>query len=201
MLCWIDGHSTRTTAVERVWFINCTVSNGWWTLAWFSRMSIKSDTCCDLSEKDSSLGQPLDKKTLGPRAAVRGENCCTFSTDSLVTIHRTMKLQNDLGIFAFLSGCFLVIIAPSAVRALPVATFQVSSDRFVDLSHALDNVTLFWPNIPHPDDHFTLTALSDEWAGKEPHRYYYRSKTYRAAEHGGTHLDAPSHFSRDGWEK
>src|SRR5207245_8685865 len=28
---------------------------------------------------------------------------------------------------------------------------------------------------------------------------YYRMNSFCAPEHGGTHLDAPSHFARDGW--
>ena len=32
-----------------------------------------------------------------------------------------------------------------------------------------------------------------------PQGYYYAANTFRTSEHGGTHIDAPVHFAKNGW--
>jgi kynurenine formamidase len=61
--------------------------------------------------------------------------------------------------------------------------------ELVDLSHAYDRTTIFWPTA----DPFRLEKTAD---GITPGGYYYASNNFFTAEHGGTHLDAPLHFSR-----
>jgi kynurenine formamidase len=73
------------------------------------------------------------------------------------------------------------------------AGLDVSKARVVDLTHAFDEKTIYWPNSPTT---FKLTKLSD---GTTEGGFYYRMNSFCAPEHGGTHLDAPSHFSKDGW--
>jgi kynurenine formamidase len=63
--------------------------------------------------------------------------------------------------------------------------------ELVDLSHAYDETTVFWPT----SDVFRLEKTFD---GITPGGYYYASNNFFTAEHGGTHLDAPLHFSRSG---
>jgi kynurenine formamidase len=63
--------------------------------------------------------------------------------------------------------------------------------ELVDLSHAYDATTVFWPT----SDVFRLEKTSD---GITPGGYYYASNNFFTAEHGGTHLDAPLHFSQRG---
>ncbi len=63
--------------------------------------------------------------------------------------------------------------------------------RVVDLPHAFDSSTVYWPT----GEGFRLTVLAD---GPTAAGYYYRANSLCAAEHGGTHLDAPSHFSARG---
>jgi len=58
-----------------------------------------------------------------------------------------------------------------------------------DLSHNFDRSTIYWPNAPH----FKLTRMS---YGKTRRGYFYSANKFSAAEHGGTHMDAPSHFAR-----
>src|SRR5436190_11464743 len=59
----------------------------------------------------------------------------------------------------------------------------------VDLSHAYDEHTVFWPTA----DVFKLTKVAD---GDTPGGYYYAANNFSTSEHGSTHLDAPVHFSR-----
>ncbi len=60
--------------------------------------------------------------------------------------------------------------------------------RLVDLSHAYDEQTVFWPTA----DGFKLEKVAD---GVTPQGYYYAANNFSMAEHGGTHLDAPVHFA------
>ena len=64
--------------------------------------------------------------------------------------------------------------------------------RIVDLTHPFDEKTIYWPTSPST---FALTKLAygDTEAG-----YFYSSFSFCTPEHGGTHLDAPIHFSKTG---
>jgi kynurenine formamidase len=64
--------------------------------------------------------------------------------------------------------------------------------RLVDLTHAFDERTLYWPS---PPDSFVLQQLSH---GQTAGGYFYAANKLCAPEHGGTHLDAPLHFSEKG---
>lgn len=61
--------------------------------------------------------------------------------------------------------------------------------RVVDLTHAYDENTLYWPTSPSS---FELKVLHD---GMTEGGYYYRANSFCTPEHGGTHLDAPVHFA------
>jgi kynurenine formamidase len=62
------------------------------------------------------------------------------------------------------------------------------SATWVDLTHAFDSTTLYWPTA-------RPFRLEREFAGRTPAGFYYEANTFSAAEHGGTHLDAPVHFA------
>ncbi|MFI5121150.1 MAG: cyclase family protein [Thermoanaerobaculia bacterium] len=64
--------------------------------------------------------------------------------------------------------------------------------RVVDLTHAFDDRTLYWPTSPSA---FELKTLAK---GKTPGGWFYSSNAFCTPEHGGTHLDAPVHFSESG---
>jgi len=61
----------------------------------------------------------------------------------------------------------------------------------VDLSHVYDHTTVFWPTAAS----FRLDKVAD---GVTPDGYYYAANNFATSEHGGTHLDAPVHFSQGG---
>jgi kynurenine formamidase len=71
----------------------------------------------------------------------------------------------------------------------PPASAPFPSGQVVDLSHTYDATTIFWPT----SDRFRLEKTAD---GVTPQGYYYASNNFFTAEHGGTHLDAPVHFSQ-----
>lgn len=69
---------------------------------------------------------------------------------------------------------------------------EIAKDKWVDLSYDFSDKTLFWPTA----NRFRLdTAFHGVTAGG----FYYEAYNYTAAEHGGTHLDAPVHFAKGKW--
>jgi kynurenine formamidase len=68
------------------------------------------------------------------------------------------------------------------------APIDLAAYEMVDLTHALDQSTLFWPTSP---TRFSLDTLA---YGPTEGGWFYSSFTFATPEHGGTHLDAPLHF-------
>ena len=67
-------------------------------------------------------------------------------------------------------------------------TDQLARASWVDLTYAFDSTTIYWPTAKP----FRLEVVS---AQRTPAGYYYAANNFAAAEHGGTHLDAPVHFA------
>ena len=63
--------------------------------------------------------------------------------------------------------------------------------RFIDLTHSFGADTIVWPT----EQDFRLVVQQE---GETPGGYYYASNRLEMAEHGGTHIDAPIHFSQGG---
>ena len=85
-----------------------------------------------------------------------------------------------------LSLCLLLaLVAGPAARAVADESL---AGRIVDLTHAYDADTVYWPTA----DGFELTI---DFKGMTDGGWYYEANTFRTAEHGGTHLDAPIHFA------
>jgi kynurenine formamidase len=72
------------------------------------------------------------------------------------------------------------------------SSIDLKTARLVDLTHPFDGLTLYWPTSPSA---FELTTLA---SGTTPGGYFYSSYKLCTPEHGGTHLDAPVHFSKAG---
>ena len=60
--------------------------------------------------------------------------------------------------------------------------------KIVDLSYAFDDRTIYWS----AHEKFQHIQVS---FGKTPGGYFYSSYNFAGSEHGGTHMDAPIHFS------
>ena len=89
-----------------------------------------------------------------------------------------------------------VIVLATAVAAACSSSPSRDSDsasfpsgQIIDLSHTDDEQTIFWPT----SERFRLEKTAD---GVTPQGYYYAANNFFTAEHGGTHLDAPVHFSQ-----
>ena len=93
-----------------------------------------------------------------------------------------------------------IIIAASLALATcsqdtPATTSQVadlSDYNIVDLTHAYGEDTVYWPNTPL---RFEKTTIFE---GAREDGKFYSAFSIAMPEHGGTHLDAPYHFDKDG---
>ena len=72
------------------------------------------------------------------------------------------------------------------------AGLELSDYRIVDLTHPYNAETIYWPTSPSS---FELTELA---YGETPGGWFYSAYTLCTPEHGGTHFDAPVHFSASG---
>lgn len=90
------------------------------------------------------------------------------------------SLQYGFGVLLILlgtSGCFSPHHSP---------------ETLVDLTYPFDEHTIYWPN--NAPFHWEQSSWGHTHQG-----YWYASGVFSASEHGGTHLDAPIHFSESGW--
>lgn len=69
------------------------------------------------------------------------------------------------------------------------AVFDGTGGQWVDLTHSFSAASIYWPTDTVGFQHEEL------FYGTTPAGTFYSSYRYAAAEHGGTHLDAPIHFS------
>jgi kynurenine formamidase len=89
---------------------------------------------------------------------------------------------------------FLVLSAAIAatVAVLSAPPIDLSKLQVIDLSHAYGASTLYWPTSK------SKFALHREAHGRTEAGWFYAANTFSTPEHGGTHLDAPQHFSETG---
>jgi len=64
--------------------------------------------------------------------------------------------------------------------------------EWIDLSYEFSEKTLYWPTAGG-------FSLDTAFEGVTPAGFYYSAYNFCAAEHGGTHLDAPMHFAKGKW--
>lgn len=81
---------------------------------------------------------------------------------------------------------FLIVFVVPVMAQRPSA---FPSGRVVDLTHAFDASTVYWPTAQP-------FKLETDFEGMTDKGYYYSAYRYSAAEHGGTHLDSPVHFAK-----
>jgi kynurenine formamidase len=82
-------------------------------------------------------------------------------------------------------GCQPTTEEPAAAIA---DLFSGAGAEWVDMSYSYDESTIFWPTAQP----FELEVVSAEVTERG---YYYAANNFCTAEHGGTHFDAPIHFS------
>ena len=86
----------------------------------------------------------------------------------------------------------LVLSVLVLLMSLPALALETDAYRLVDLSHSYGENTLYWPTSP--------TAFEKEQLayGISEGGWFYAAYSVCTPEHGGTHIDAPLHFSAGG---
>ena len=100
------------------------------------------------------------------------------------------RIASVVGIL-MIAGCQTSPDTPPAQDqgAQVAAIFNGTAGTWVDLTHSFSEKSVFWPT---DTTGFKLEELA---YGKTEGGWFYSSYRYSAAEHGGTHLDAPIHFA------
>ena len=78
--------------------------------------------------------------------------------------------------------------AAALLLALPAAAQDLAAGRWVDLTHPFNEDSVYWPTAE-------MFELEEVFHGHTEGGWYYTAYNFSAAEHGGTHLDAPIHFA------
>jgi kynurenine formamidase len=80
-----------------------------------------------------------------------------------------------------------VLVTVTAIGQRRNAVFP--GGAVIDLSYPFDSKSVYWPTAEP-------FSLQKDFEGVTEKGFYYSAYKYSAAEHGGTHIDAPVHFSR-----
>ena len=105
-----------------------------------------------------------------------------------MTARRAMRIGTAGA--AAIAAMALAAVVPAGRRA-PRAP-DLATAEIVDLTHPFDEKTIYWPTSPSAFERKELAF------GETPGGWFYSSYSFCTPEHGGTHLDAPIHFSRAG---
>ena len=91
----------------------------------------------------------------------------------------------------------LVLAACERPAATPPSNAEAARQVFgggvewLDLTHDFGPTTIYWPTS-------RAFRLERVFTGRTPAGHWYEANNIQAAEHGGTHLDAPAHFAEGG---
>ncbi|MGQ0795489.1 MAG: cyclase family protein [Nitrosopumilaceae archaeon] len=120
------------------------------------------------------------------------------STDSLSPRHQACVLhhrqKNQLGKRSFKKsdfGFYKFVYILLFIIKYTTNKISFPKGHLVDLSYSYSAKTIYWPT----EDGFKIDG---EFSGITEKGYYYSAKKFSAPEHGGTHMDAPIHFAKDG---
>jgi kynurenine formamidase len=78
-----------------------------------------------------------------------------------------------------------------ALSCAPKQTGEFPKGEWVDLTYDFSSDTIYWVTA----EPFKRTTVAE---GVTDKGYYYSAYNFSAAEHGGTHIDAPVHFAEGG---
>ena len=78
-----------------------------------------------------------------------------------------------------------------SLACLSLTAAAAEPGTWIDLTHPFDAATIYWPT----EKGFELDPGTN---GPTAKGYFYAANRFTTAEHGGTHLDAPRHFSATG---
>lgn len=82
----------------------------------------------------------------------------------------------------------LTLAASALLLAVSASAQDLSSGRWIDLTHAFNEQSIYWPTA----ETFKKTEV---FHGHTQGGWFYAAYNFSAAEHGGTHMDSPIHFA------
>ncbi len=82
----------------------------------------------------------------------------------------------------------VVVAATAMLLSLPALSQDLSSGRWIDLTHPFNADSVYWPTAK-------MFEKETVFEGPTEGGWYYSAYNFSASEHGGTHLDAPIHFA------
>jgi kynurenine formamidase len=85
----------------------------------------------------------------------------------------------------------ILIAALCGALAMPAEAQDLSSGSWIDLTHAFNAKSIYWPTAKMFEKEVVFEGQTDGG-------FYYSAYNFSAAEHGGTHLDSPVHFAEGG---
>src|SRR5688572_24589628 len=93
---------------------------------------------------------------------------------------RLLAFMRTLALFVATTGCASMQGSRPALQVDPV--------KLIDLTYSFNSDTIYWPTAQP----FKLQRVA---YGRTPGGFFYYANNISAAEHGGTHMDAPLHFA------
>lgn len=96
-------------------------------------------------------------------------------------------------LFTFLFGFLFLLTAcykkiPQSASAMQYQKNEFSYSKIIDLTHEFSEETIYWVTAKK----FKLDTVFN---GHTDKGFFYSAYNFTTAEHGGTHIDAPIHFS------
>ena len=80
---------------------------------------------------------------------------------------------------------------PKVEEVVKIVQNPLADKEIVDLTHSFSEETIYWVTAKE----FELEEVAK---GDTENGYFYSANNFATAEHGGTHIDAPVHFAKDG---
>lgn len=82
----------------------------------------------------------------------------------------------------------LWLLAACAVYASTTFAQDLSKGHWIDLTHPFNEESVYWPTAK-------MFSKEEVFHGHTKGGWFYTAYNFAAAEHGGTHMDAPIHFA------
>jgi len=86
---------------------------------------------------------------------------------------------------------FIAVFMPAILFAAMSPSHVAAKEKLIDMTFTFSEDSIYWPT----DKPFTPKTV---FKGVSDGGWWYASNEYAASEHGGTHADAPIHFSQTG---
>ncbi|XP_055328220.1 uncharacterized protein LOC129581267 [Paramacrobiotus metropolitanus] len=123
----------------------------------------------------------------------------TSSSQSRASMMRLSAVPHRRIIFLLSTCCWLLLLtqhrhhSAHAVSVMDLLNLQESD--VIDLTHPFNNQTVYYPTMEQLGFTFQLGTV---YRGVDKRGHYSAAYWFQAAEHGGTHIDAPLHTQENG---